>query len=118
VIQVTLNGKPFDENTLEGAIVQMLVSHLRESLGSVRHPETGEFPTIVVTGSDVANLKCHVEGSPELLELVRARLAEDGDASERRQDGESSKDAQQVSGPETPVVFLSRHFHKYGHVYG
>jgi TIR domain len=107
VIQVTLNGKPFDENSLEGAIVQMLVSHLRESLGSIRHPETGEFPTIVVTGSDMANLKCHVEGSSELLELVQARLAEDGDAREGRQNDESSEEPQQVNGPEMPLVFLS-----------
>lgn len=110
MIQVTLNGKPFDENSFEGAIVQMLVSHLRESLGSIRHPETGEFPTIVVTGSDLSNLKCHVEGSPELLELVQARLAEDGDASEEQQDGESTGDPQQADDREKPVVFLSYAF--------
>ena len=72
VIKITLNGKPFDPDSIEGAIVEMLVDHLREHLGSIRHPETGEFPTIAVTGSDLSNLVCHVEGSPELLALVNA----------------------------------------------
>jgi len=107
VIQVTLNGKPFDKNSFEGAVVEMLVSHLRESLGSIRHPETGEFPTIVVTGSDLSNLTCQVEGSPELLELVQARLAEDEGTSEEIADGDSTQGRQPSDDGGTPVVFLS-----------
>lgn len=61
MIQVTLNGKPFNKNSFEGAVVEMLVSHLRERLGSIRHPETGEFPTIVVTGSDLGGFKSEAQ---------------------------------------------------------
>jgi hypothetical protein len=77
VIKITLNGKPFDPDSIEGAVVEMLVDHLREHLGSIRHPETGEFPTIAVTGSDLSSLVCKVEGSPELLALVKERLGQD-----------------------------------------
>jgi hypothetical protein len=42
MIRVDLNGKPFDKDSLEGAVVEIFIAHLREALGSIRHPETGE----------------------------------------------------------------------------
>jgi len=46
---------------------------LREQIGSIRHPERGEFPTIVVSGTSLSDMKLRVEGSPGLLVLVRQR---------------------------------------------
>lgn len=50
MIQVTVNGKPFSPESLEAAMVQAVVEQLRSKLGSIRRPDTGEFPTIAVTG--------------------------------------------------------------------
>ena len=74
MLKVTLNGKPLTKDSIEEAIVEQVVAHFRERLGSIRHPETGEFPTILVTGTDLSDLKVRVEGSPALLELVQQRL--------------------------------------------
>jgi hypothetical protein len=108
VIKITLNGKPFDPDSIEGAIVEMLVDHLREHLGSIRHPETGEFPTIAVTGSNLSNLVCHVEGSPELLALVKERLGEDEGAEDDGQPDDALA-LPSVSG-KAPTAFLSYAF--------
>ena len=64
MLKVTLNGKPLTKDSIEEAIVEQVVAHFRERLGSIRHPETGEFPTILVTGTDLSDLKVRVEGSP------------------------------------------------------
>lgn len=108
MIRVTLNGKPFDKDSLEGALVEMFVAHLRETLGSIRHPETGEFPTIAVTGTDLSNLTCQVEGSPELIALVQAKLAEENASEDASpEDGSDSETpAEQVA----PTAFLSYAF--------
>jgi hypothetical protein len=108
MIRVTMNGKPFDKDSLEGALVEMFVAHLRETLGSIRHPETGEFPTIAVTGTDLSNLTCQVEGSPELIALVQAKLAEENASEDASpEDGaDSETPAEQV----VPTAFLSYAF--------
>jgi hypothetical protein len=105
MIKITLNGKPFDPDSIEGAVVEMLVDHLREHLGSIRHPETGEFPTIAVTGSVLSSLVCQVEGSPELLALVKERLGQD----EGDEDGPEPNDAAPLplGSGRAPTVFLS-----------
>jgi hypothetical protein len=43
VLKVTLNGKPLTKDSIEEAIVEQVVAHFRERLGSIRHPETGSF---------------------------------------------------------------------------
>lgn len=58
---------------LNEAIVQ-IKKHFHEKVGSIRHPETGEFPTVIVRGDRLDDLSVHVEGSPELLALVKDRL--------------------------------------------
>lgn len=115
MIQVTINGKPFSPETLEGAVVGALVEQLRSKLGSIRHPETGEFPTIAVTGGDLDSLRCTVEGSPELIALVHERLS---DKSEMGEDAASNNPAPTITTadaamPEArhiPQAFLSYAF--------
>lgn len=109
MIRITLNGKPFNKGSLEGAMVEALVGHLREKLGSIRHPETGEFPTIAVTGTDLSSLTCHVEGTPELLAMVRARFAQGDDDAPGTATLEGAEDAVEEK-PGRPKAFLSYAF--------
>jgi TIR domain len=78
MIYFELNGKRINPASIGDAIMkavlQNLEARLREQVGSVRDPETGEFPLIVVRGDDLDNLKFHVEGSQKVIELVRERL--------------------------------------------
>jgi len=57
--------------------MEAVAEHVKEQIGTIRHPETGEFPTIVIMGDSLENLSCKVEGSPELLALVKERLGDD-----------------------------------------
>lgn len=86
---------------LQKAIIENVKAQFQERLSSIRHPETGEFPTIVVLGDSLEDLRLQIEGSPELLALVQERLA--------------PEDMQSVSLVETPrdrspKVFLSYGF--------
>ncbi len=78
------------------AALEGVAEQIRKKLGSIRDPETGEFPIIVMRGNSFDSLHMHVEGSAELIELVSRRMNEDG---------ELSLDEQTPKGP--PRVFLS-----------
>ncbi len=74
---------------------------IRQKLGTIRHPETGEFPTVAIHGESLEALKAQVEGSPELMKIVKERLAHDDNFSD-------IKDVVAVGDAEMkPVVFLS-----------
>lgn len=81
MIRFEFNGKPLRPGDFEQAILktamETVAEHIKEQIGSIRNPETGEFPTIVVMGDSLDNLSCKVEGSPELLSLVKERLGDD-----------------------------------------
>ena len=81
MIRFEFNGKPLRLGDLEQAIVKAAMEeiavHVKAQIGSIRHPESGEFPTIVVMGDSLENLSCKVEGSPEMLALVKERLGDD-----------------------------------------
>lgn len=79
------------------AVLKSLTAQIREQIGSIRDPETGEFPTVVMRGDSLDNLKMHVEGSEKVVQLVRERLG-------MEEDGEKEKDANQLG---TPQAFLS-----------
>ena len=83
MIRFEFNGKPLRLDDLEQVIVKAameeIAAHVKTQIGSIRHPETGEFPTIVVMGESLENLSCKVEGSPELLALVKEHLGDDDD---------------------------------------
>jgi TIR domain len=99
---LTMNGKPFDpdefQKALMAAAVEKVREHVHEQLSSIRHPETDEFPVVQVVGTEMDNLAVRIEGSSALLSLVRDRL--------------SPEDLESVSLIETspdarPKVFLS-----------
>lgn len=90
MIKLEFNGKPFNPKTFEEqmlrAAMESVASEMHERVSAIRHPTTGEFPTVVVRGTSLKDMALHIEGSPELLQIVNERLgvtsvAEFGDAS-------------------------------------
>ena len=56
MVEIKINGKPFSAKTLEESFMFAAAEQLRQKLGAIRHPETWEFPTIVITGTSLINL--------------------------------------------------------------
>ena len=101
MIRFSIGGRTVEPENLEDALMAAVLKEMREKLrqqvGSIRDPDTGEFPTVIVRGDSIDNLTLHVEGSKKLVALVKEKLGLDGtDQAANRQ--ESS---------ETPKVFLS-----------
>jgi hypothetical protein len=75
---LTMNGKPFDPDDFEKVVMEVasnqIKEHLHEQLSSIRNPQTEEFPVVLVTGTSLEDISARIEGSPELLQLVRERL--------------------------------------------
>ena len=82
------------------AALEKVTDHVQARVSSIRHPETGEFPTVVVTTAEPTGIQIAVEGSKDLSALVNERLANQGVVDRRATDG-----CQQAGRP--PVVFLS-----------
>ena len=59
--------------------LDQVADEMRELLGTIRRQDTGEFPTVVVHGGSLDTLSFTVEGSPELLALVRERFGGTGE---------------------------------------
>ena len=99
-ISFEVGGRKLNPDNLADALMAAVLHGVEESLrarvGSIRDPETGEFPVLVVRGRDLENLSIEVEGSERLVALVKERLG--GDEAE----------GGEASGPErdTPVAFL------------
>ena len=78
---VTYNGRPFNSkdfaSDLEKAMVDGVKDQLWEKISAIRHPETDEFPTVLVHGDDLEDIRLTIEGSPELLQIVRLSLSDD-----------------------------------------
>ena len=71
----------FSTSELMKGLVAQAGTKLRQRLGAIRHPETGEFPTVLILGDSLDDLPIRVEGSPALLKVVGERLsAKDAEA--------------------------------------
>lgn len=98
------NGRPFNATEfardMDKSIVEGAKEHLRAQISAIRHPETGEFPTVAVHGERLDDLRLSIEGSAELLALVKERMSpEDQEAT-----------TFQTVCIEPPKVFLSYSF--------
>ena len=75
---LTYNGRPFRAqdfaSDMERAMVEQVADELHQRFTSIRHPETGEFPTVIVHGERLDDLRVSIEGSAELLAIVSERL--------------------------------------------
>lgn len=78
MLKVTFNGRPFRKGDLEKALMEQALvavkNEMHDRVSSIRHPETGEFPTVRVLGSSLDDIRMQIEGSPELLEQIGERL--------------------------------------------
>lgn len=99
-IKFEVNGRKVEPGSLQDAVMAAALKKIRanlsDRLGAIRDPDTGEYPTVVVRGDNLDNLKIHVEGSPKLLEFVNDRLGA----------GACSEEGISLS-TENPRVFLS-----------
>ena len=101
MIRFSIGGRTVEPEKLEDALMAAVLKELREKLrqqvGSIRDPDTGEFPTVIVRGDSIDNLTLHVEGSEKLVALVKEKLGLD----------ETDQAANRQDASETPKVFLS-----------
>lgn len=78
MIKFTLGGKSIRPEKIGEALMQSVVERVADAMRqrpqAVRLPDTAEFPTVVVHGDRLDNLSFSVEGSPELLALVKQRF--------------------------------------------
>jgi hypothetical protein len=99
MIKFTIDGQTVDPKNLQdvmtATVLEAIREHLNGQIGSIRHPDTGEFPTVVVRADNLDDLKIQVEGSPELVALVQSRL------------GGGADDVSTKELPSSPRVFLS-----------
>jgi hypothetical protein len=103
-VKFEMGGRPVDPDKMGDALMAALLKGIEEEvrgrIGTIRHPETGEFPVVVVRGRDIENMTCEVEGSPELLAIVNERLY----GAEGEKDVEVAATSEE--GKPTPVAFL------------
>ncbi len=100
MIKFTIGGRTVDPrnmaDALMGAMLEGIRDQITEKIGSIRDPDTGEFPTVIVRGDSIDKLTLHVEGSPKLVALVKERL------------GMEEKEDEETAAPDaSPRVFLS-----------
>lgn len=81
MIKITFDGKPLRSGDLEKRLMKVaaekIAAELHDRLSAIRHPETGEFPTVLVQGDSLDDMRLRVEGSPALLALVGDRLSDE-----------------------------------------
>jgi hypothetical protein len=70
----SFDARHFAED-LEKALLDAAKEQLREQFSSFRHPKTGEFPTVIVRGDSLDDLRLSIEGSPEVLAIVQEHLS-------------------------------------------
>lgn len=101
MIRFSIDGRTVEPENLQDALMATVLKGLREKIqqqvGSIRDPDTGEFPTVIVRGNSIDNLTLHVEGSEKLITLVKEKLGSD--------DTGQGANKREVS--EMPKVFLS-----------
>jgi hypothetical protein len=100
MIKFTVGGRSVNPDNIEDALMGVVLKGMRdtitEKVGTIRDPETGEFPTVIVRGDSIDKLTLHVEGSPKLIALVRERLGL-----------EPEDDGMKAGADTAPRVFLS-----------
>jgi hypothetical protein len=77
--KLTIGGKPVRAGDLTRRLMQAaaekVAREMRERVSAIRHPKTGEFPMVIVEGDTLDDMSIRVEGSQELLAIVKSRLS-------------------------------------------
>lgn len=101
MIRFEIGGRRVDPDKIEDALMAAMLegirTEIREKVGAIRDPETGEFPTVVVRGKSIDNLSMSVVGSPAIIAEVKQRLGI----------GEDEEEQAVAGSDQTPTVFLS-----------
>ena len=104
MVRFELNGKPLDPKTFQDqflkGVMERAAAHMQQRLSSIRHPVTGEVPTVLVSATSLSDIRATVEGSPELLAVVAERLGKVRAGDQGEGDG-------QLLPVSSPRVFLS-----------
>jgi len=104
MVKFEFNGKPFNPKSFEESLLKAVMTQaaekVSERISSIRLPETGEFPTVVVSAKALNDIQLRVEGSPELLALVKERMEVNSE-----EDDQGEKMTEQIT--RNPKVFLS-----------
>lgn len=105
MLKFTLDGKTVRPEDLTKELMRSMsrgvAEELRERITSIRLPETGEFPTVVIEGESLGDMTIRVEASDSLLDIVRSRLSPEEQATVSFATTSSSK---------VPQAFLSYGF--------
>jgi len=78
---LTYKGKPFNSDSfmsdMEKEIVRMAKEEMAQRFRAIRHPKSGEFPTVVIYGDDFKDMWMRIEASNELIKHIRERALDD-----------------------------------------
>ena len=81
MFKFTIDGRSVAPQDLEKEFLRAaavkVAEQLQERISAIRHPETGEFPAVIVEGDALDDMTIRVEGTKKLLEIVQAKLAPD-----------------------------------------
>lgn len=79
MLKFTINGKSIGSGDIakemKRVVFDSVAKQFRERLGSIRHPETGEFAMVIISGDSVEDMAIRVEGSAALLDIVKSRMS-------------------------------------------
>lgn len=77
-ISFEINGHRVDphrmRDALEGVVLQSVKETVTSKIRNIRDPKTGLPPKIRVKGTSIRNLSFEIEGSDEVIRLVKERL--------------------------------------------
>ena len=85
-------------SAIDAMVFEAIVEDLRKTLGGIRDPDTGEFPTVVVRGNTLEDCSISVEGSEAVVALAKERMDSSYDIDE--EEGAVTRDGA------PPYVFL------------
>jgi hypothetical protein len=68
------------DKALHTGLVAGVAEELRERIGAIRDPATGNFPTVIVRGQSLDDMHLVVEGDPAVLERVSEALSPEEEA--------------------------------------
>lgn len=79
MLKITVGGKAVRPDKFADEMMKQLFKQfsdeLRERFSSIRHPKTGEFPTVIILGDTLEDCSIRVEGSEALLSIVREKMS-------------------------------------------
>lgn len=81
MLKITIGGKSIRSDQFTDEMMNQAfrsaVDELRERYSAIRHPKTGEFPTVIVLGTSLDDFSLRLEGSKELMDIVREKFSDE-----------------------------------------